>query len=168
MSSIYLIVACLGKAVQVEVYNSDEILTERDYIAIGLCAGFFVLLYILAMIILIIMKKKQRRDARLREQFLNMPLPGGLGYKSSRILGLEQGQENNNKVGLNDEVRYSTKSKSFSQMEPKITRDLARMQNGITDKEEEIYDITKVNFWYLLAVYFQLSDFYIQTYHLLF
>jgi len=132
-----------GKAVRVEVYNSDEILTERDYLAIGLCAGFLVLLYIFAMIVLIIMKKKQRRDARLREQFLNMPLPSGLGYKSSRILGLEPGQEKN-KVELNDEVRYSTKSKSFSQMEPKITRDLARMQNGIADKEEEkIYDITK-------------------------
>jgi len=132
-----------GKAVRVEVYNSDEVLTQRDYLAIGLCAGFLVLLYVFAMIVLIIMKKKQKRDARLREQFLNMPLPSGLGYKSSRILGLEQGQEQN-KVGLNDEVRYSTKSKSFSQMEPKITKELARMQNGITDKEEEkIYDITK-------------------------
>jgi len=133
-----------GKAVRVEVHNSDEILTERDYLAIGLCAGFLVLLYIFAMIVLIIMKKKQRRDARLREQFLNMPLPSGLGYKSSRILGLEHGLEKS-KVGLNDEVRYSTKSKSFSQMEPKITRDLARMQNGIIDKdqEEKIYDITK-------------------------
>ena len=98
------------------------------------------------------MKKKQRRDARLREQFLNMPLPSG-----------------KNKVGLNDAVRYSTKSKSFSQMEPKITRDLARMQNGIIDKEEEkIYDITKVNVWYLLAVYFQILDFYVPTYHILF
>ena len=97
------------------------------------------------------MKKKQRRDARLREQFLNMPLPSGLGYKSSRILGLEQQQEKN-KVELNDEVRYSTKSKSFSQMEPKITRDLARMQNGIADKEEEkIYDITKVHLLDLLV-----------------
>ena len=144
-------VICLGKAVRVEVYNSDEILTERDYIAIGLCAGFLVLLYIFAMIVLIIMKKKQRRDARLREQFLNMPLPSGLGYKSSRILGLEQQQEKN-KVELNDEVRYSTKSKSFSQMEPKITRDLARMQNGIADKEEEkIYDITKVHLLDLLV-----------------
>ena len=162
-----VIVVCLGKAVRVEVYNSDEILTERDYLAIGLCAGFLVLLYIFAMIILIIMKKKQRRDARLREQFLNMSLPSGLGYKSSRILGLEQGQENNK--GLNDEVRYSTKSKSFSQMEPKITRDLARMQNGIIDKEEEkIYDITKVKLWYLLAVYYQVLDFYVPTYHILF
>ena len=162
------VVVCLGKAVRVEVYNSDEILTERDYLAIGLCAGFLVLLYIFVMIVLIIMKKKQRRDARLREQFLNMPLPSGLGYKSSRILGLEEEQEKN-KVGLNDEVRYSTKSKSFSQMEPKITRDLARMQNGIADKEEEkIYDITKVNLWYLLAVYYQLLDFYVPTYHILF
>ena len=110
-----------------------------------------MLLYIFAMIVLIIMKKKQRRDARLREQFLNMPLPSGPGNKSSKILGLEQ-REEKNKVELNDEVRYSTKSKSFSQMEPKITRDLARMQNGIADKEEEkIYDITKVNVLSLLV-----------------
>ena len=157
-------VICLSKAVRVEVYNSDEILTERDYLAIGLCAGFLVLLYIFAMIVLIIMKKKQRRDARLREQFLNMPLPSGLGYKSSRILGLEQQEKN--KVELNDEVRYSTKSKSFSQMEPKITRDLARMQNGIADKEEEkIYDITKVHLLdLLLSIHYQLSDFYSLTY----
>ena len=105
------------------------------------------------------MKKKQRRDARLREQFLNMPLPSGLGYKSSRILGLEQ-QKEKNKVELNDEVRYSTKSKSFSQMEPKITRDLARMQNGIVDKEEEkIYDITKVNQLKYWPIDYQLAEF---------
>ena len=40
-------------------------------------------------------------------------------------------------------------------MEPIITRDLARMQNGIADKEEEkIYDITKVNLLELLATTF--------------
>ena len=136
-----------------------EGLTERDFITIGLCAGFLVLLYIFGMVVLIIMKKKQRRDARLREQvphsssnrsfyfvmqFLNLPLPNGLGYKSSRILGLEQ-QLEKNKAGLNDEVRYSTKSKSFSKLEPKITKDLIAMQTGMTNKmEEKIYDITKV------------------------
>ena len=74
-----------GKSVTVEEYS--ESLTQRDYITIGLCAGFLVLLYMFGMIVLIVVKKKQRRDARLREQFLNMPLPTGLGYKSSRILG---------------------------------------------------------------------------------
>ena len=74
-----------GKSVLVEEYS--ESLTQRDYITIGLCAGFLVLLYMFGMIVLIVVKKKQRRDARLREEFLNMPLPTGLGYKSSRILG---------------------------------------------------------------------------------
>lgn len=76
-----------GKSVLVEEYSASETLTQRDYITIGLCAGFLVLLYMFGMIVLIVVKKKQRRDARLREQFLNMPLPTGLGYKSSRILG---------------------------------------------------------------------------------
>ena len=76
-----------GKSVLVEEYSASEGLTQRDYITIGLCAGFLVLLYMFGMIVLIVVKKKQRRDARLREQFLNMPLPTGLGYKSSRILG---------------------------------------------------------------------------------
>ena len=92
----------------VEEYSGDQSLTQRDYITIGvscvmcntlmivititlmtpgLCAGFLVLLYTFGMIVLIVIKKKQRRDARLREQFLNLPLPSGLGYKSSRILG---------------------------------------------------------------------------------
>ena len=34
-----------------------------------------MLLYIFAMGVLLVMKRKQRRDRRLREQFLNMPLP---------------------------------------------------------------------------------------------
>merc|ERR1719471_2317371 len=77
------------------------------------------------MIVLIVIKKKQRRDARLREQFLNLPLPTGLGYKSSRILGLDNQLEKNKLAGFNDDVRYSIKTKSFSQI------------------EEKIYDITK-------------------------
>ena len=32
----------------------------------------------------------QRRDKRLREEFLRLPAPPGIGYKSSRILGLEE------------------------------------------------------------------------------
>ena len=70
-----------------EYGGADGSLSQRDYITIGLCAGFLVLLYMFGMIVLIVIKKKQRRDARLREQFLNLPLPSGLGYKSSRILG---------------------------------------------------------------------------------
>ena len=76
-----------GRPVTMEEYSGDQSLTQRDYITIGLCAGFLVLLYTFGMIVLIVVKKKQRRDARMREQFLNLPLPSGLGYKSSRILG---------------------------------------------------------------------------------
>merc|ERR1719510_1376462 len=111
-----------GKSVLVEEYS--ESLTQRDYITIGLCAGFLVLLYMFGMIVLIVVKKKQRRDARLREQFLNMPLPTGLGYKSSRILGLENKIEKAKIGGLNDDVRYSIKTKSFNKIEPKINREI--------------------------------------------
>ena len=65
-------------------------MTERDYLAIGVCAGFLVMLYIFAMIVFIVIKKKQRRDKRLREQFLQLPIPQGIGFKSSRILGLDE------------------------------------------------------------------------------
>jgi hypothetical protein len=64
-------------------------LTERDYLAIGVCAGFLVMLYIFAMIVFIVIKKKQRRDIRLREQFLQLPIPQGIGFKSSKILGID-------------------------------------------------------------------------------
>ena len=70
-----------------EVFSAT--LTERDYLAIGICAGFLLMLYLFAMIVFIIIKKKQKRDKRLREQFLQLPVPQGIGYKSSRILGLE-------------------------------------------------------------------------------
>ena len=65
-------------------------MTEKDYLAIGVCAGFLVTLYIFAMIVFIVIKKKQRRDKRLREQFLQLPIPQGIGFKSSRILGLDE------------------------------------------------------------------------------
>ena len=76
--------------------SSEAGLTQRDYLAIGLCAGshhhhhhhhhhdsqstrsppgFLVLLYMFAMVVLVVMKRKQKRDRLLREQFLNMPLP---------------------------------------------------------------------------------------------
>ena len=70
--------------------GTSETLTERDYLAIGVCAGFLVMLYIFAMIVFIVIKKKQRRDKRLREQFLQMPIPHGIGFKSSRILGFDE------------------------------------------------------------------------------
>ena len=148
-----------GKSVLVEEYS--ESLTQRDYITIGLCAGFLVLLYMFGMIVLIVVKKKQRRDARLREQFLNMPLPTGLGYKSSRILGkyfssllsslsshllllgLENKIEKAKIGGLNDDVRYSIKTKSFNKIEPKISREIKNI-SGQEKIEEKIYDITKV------------------------
>ena len=77
-------------AVQSEAAGTSETLTERDYLAIGVCAGFLVMLYIFAMIVFIVIKKKQRRDKRLREEFLQLPVPQGIGFKSSRILGLDQ------------------------------------------------------------------------------
>ena len=96
------------------------------------------------MIVLIVIKKKQRRDARLREQFLNLPLPTGLGYKSSRILGLDSQLEKNKLAGFNDDVRYSIKTKSFSQIEPKLTRRDQEQLESESKVEEKIYDITKV------------------------
>merc|ERR1719471_1512410 len=94
------------------------------------------------MIVLIVIKKKQRRDARLREQFLNLPLPTGLGYKSSRILGLESQLEKNKLGGFNDDVRYSIKTKSFSQIEPRTGVREEKLESA-SKVEEKIYDITK-------------------------
>ena len=74
----------------VQSKEQSETLTERDYLAIGICAGFLVMLYIFAMIVFIVIKKNHRREKRLREQFLQLPIPQGIGFKSSRILGLDQ------------------------------------------------------------------------------
>ena len=52
--------------------------------------GFLVMLYVFAMIVFIVVKRKQRKDQRLREQFLQLPVPEGLGFKSSRLLGLDE------------------------------------------------------------------------------
>jgi len=82
-------------------------LTERDYLAIGVCAGFLVVLYIFAMIVFIMIKLKQRRDKRLREEFLRLPAPPGIGYKSSRILGLEESY-------LQDMARLATEARRSS------------------------------------------------------
>ena len=46
--------------------------------------GFLVMLYVFAMIVFIVIKRKQRKDRRLREQFLQLPIPEGIGFKSSR------------------------------------------------------------------------------------
>jgi len=78
-------------------------LTERDYLAIGICAGFLVMLYIFAMIVFIVIKRKQKKDRRLREQFLQLPAPEGIGFKSSRILGLDEQY-------LTDLARYQCRS----------------------------------------------------------
>ena len=130
-----------GRPVTVEEYTGDQSLTQRDYITIGLCAGFLVLLYMFGMVVLIVIKKKQRRDARLREQFLNLPLPSGLGYKSSRILGLESQLEKNKLSAFNDDtMRYSIK-KSFSKMEIENSENQQQLPHR---GEEKIYDITKV------------------------
>ena len=78
-------------------------MTERDYLAIGICAGFLVMLYIFAMIVFIVIKRKQKKDRRLREQFLQLPAPEGIGFKSSRILGLDEQY-------LTDLARYQCRS----------------------------------------------------------
>ena len=94
-------------------------LTERDYLAIGICAGFLLMLYMFAMIVFIVIKKKQRRDKRLREQFLQLPIPQGIGYKSSRILGLEESY-------LTDIARLANEA-----------RQSQRMKNGVKCGREQ-------------------------------
>ena len=42
------------------------------------------MLYIFAMIVFIVIRRKQKKDRRLREQFLQVPAPEGIGFKSSR------------------------------------------------------------------------------------
>ena len=73
----------------VEEQSQESGLTERDYLAIGVCAGFLIVLYVFAMIVFIMIKMKARQEKQLREEFLQLPAPPGLGYKCSRILGLE-------------------------------------------------------------------------------
>ena len=36
------------------------------------------------MIVFIVIRRKQKKDRRLREQFLQVPAPEGIGFKSSR------------------------------------------------------------------------------------
>ena len=90
LSWYWLIVLNISGGVQSKAPVTSETLTRRDYLAIGVCAGFLVMLYIFAMIVFIVFRKKQGRDKRLREQFLQLPIPQGIGFKSSRILGLDE------------------------------------------------------------------------------
>ena len=71
--------------------GDDNKLGLSDYIAIGVCVGFLGLVYVVAISIFLMLKRKRKRKERIRQQFLLPPatMPPGLGYKSSRILGLE-------------------------------------------------------------------------------
>ena len=95
MPKLIVSIDCLGSSSNVPPHEGASIkddgsLTQRDYLAIGICAGFLVMLYIFAMVVFIVMKRKQSKDRRLREQFLQLPAPEGIGFKSSRILGLDE------------------------------------------------------------------------------
>jgi hypothetical protein len=90
LSWYWLIFLNISGSIQSKASGTSETLTERDYLAIGVCAGFLVMLYIFAIIVFIVIKKKQRRDKRSREQFLRLPIPQGIGFKSSRLVGLEE------------------------------------------------------------------------------
>ena len=59
------------------------------------------------------------------------------------LLGLENKIEKAKIGGLNDDVRYSIKTKSFNKIEPKISREIKNIP-GQEKIEEKIYDITKV------------------------
>jgi hypothetical protein len=123
--------------------GGGERLTEREYLAIGICSGFLLMLYIFAMVVFLLIRRRHRRDKRLREQFLNLPLPQGLGYKSSRILGLEDsfnpyfGRE----VGGGGAAEGMTKGGRLSVRS--AGRCSLHARTG-QDQIEQIYDITKV------------------------
>ena len=119
------------------------------------------MLYLFAMIIFILIRRRHQRDKRLREQFLNMPLPPGLGYKSSRILGLEGDQSNLNTrfgSGFNPyfpnaggKLRQSTRSSNgggivgngSGQADGNGMHCSLHTGDG-NDHHDHIYDITKV------------------------
>lgn len=98
-------------------------LTERDYLAIGICAGFLLMLYLFAMIVFIIIKKKQKRDKRLRDQFLQLPVPQGIGYKSSRILGLEDSY-------LTDMAKLANEARQSQRMKNGVRCELHNKSQG--------------------------------------
>ena len=147
--------------------EGTERLTEREYLAIGICSGFLLMLYLFAMIIFILIRRRHQRDKRLREQFLNMPLPPGLGYKSSRILGLEGDQSNLNTrfgSGFNPyfpnaggKLRQSTRSTNRGGIVGNGSGQPDGVGNGMhcslhtgdgNDHHDHIYDITKVGHIY--------------------
>ena len=72
--------------------NNNNKLGLSDYIAIGVCVGFLGLVYVVAITIFLMLRNKRKRKQRIRQQFLVPPssMPPGLGFKSSRILGLEE------------------------------------------------------------------------------
>ena len=76
--------------------------------------------------------------------------------------GLESQLEKNKLGGFNDEVRYSIKTKSFSQIEPRMREEKLEPTNKLA--EEKIYDITKVGFtlyfhnWSVWRVQFTMSN----------
>ena len=63
---------------------------------------------------------------------------------SDHIPGLESQLEKNKLGQLNDDVRYSIKTKSFSQMDQQFGRREERLPEPQSKIEEKIYDITKV------------------------
>ena len=64
--------------------------------------------------------------------------------------GLESQLEKNKLGGFNDEVRYSIKTKSFSQIEPRMREEKLEPANKLA--EEKIYDITKVGFHFIFPL----------------
>ena len=94
------------------------------------------MLYLFAMVVFLLIRRRHRRDKRLREQFLNLPLPQGLGYKSSRILGLDDSFNpyfGNGMGGGEGKLRLSTRSSGH-----------CSIHSTKPAEHEHIYDITKV------------------------
>ena len=58
------------------------------------------MLYIFAMIVFIVIRRKQKKDRRLREQFLQVPAPEGIGFKSSRYDCYIQGDPFDSSSGM--------------------------------------------------------------------
>ena len=133
---IYSMKFVLGKIRKPAAPSAGERLTEREYLAIGICSGFLLMLYLFAMVVFLLIRRRHRRDKRLREQFLNLPLPQGLGYKSSRILGLDDSFNpyfGNGMGGGEGKLRLSTRSSGH-----------CSIHSTKPAEHEHIYDITKV------------------------
>ena len=83
------------------------------------------------MIVFIVIKKKQRRDKRLREQFLQLPIPQGIGFKSSKILGLDE-KYLNDLARLSNDNRCSKRHKNCPNCE--LHNDLSQGHFGFAKK----------------------------------